>query len=88
MGAAQTQGKGAYRIKMTEENRIGGGWVVDVYKIKRKDNNQVFAAKIFDVNFSILIVLGLYKSKYQIEVSILKTNNYPFIIKFIEEFNN
>ena len=47
MGAAQTQGKGAYRIKMTEENRIGGGWVVDVYKIKRKDNNQVFAAKIF-----------------------------------------
>ena len=47
MGPAQTRGEGAYRIKMTEENRIGRGSVAVVYKIKRKDNNQVFAAKIF-----------------------------------------
>ena len=47
MGPAQTRGEGAYKIELTKENKIGEGLYAVVYKIKRKDNNQVFAAKIF-----------------------------------------
>lgn len=55
MGPAQTRGEGAYKMELTEENKIGGSSVVDVYKIKRKDNNQVFAAKIFNTPISMLL---------------------------------
>jgi predicted secreted protein len=54
MGAAQTRGEGAYE-KLTGENRISKGSYAEVYKIKRKDNNQVFAAKKFNVPISMLL---------------------------------
>ena len=54
MGAAQTRGEGAYKMEISEKNKIGEGSFAEVYKIKRKDNNQVFAAKKFNVPISML----------------------------------
>ena len=55
MGPAQTRGEGAYKIELTKENGISKGSYTEVYKIKRKDNNQVFAAKIFNTPISMLL---------------------------------
>jgi hypothetical protein len=55
MGPAQTRGEGAYKMELTKENRISKGSYTEVYKIKRKDNNQVFAAKIFRIPISMLL---------------------------------
>ena len=38
-------GEGAYKIKLTPENRIGGGTYADVYKVQKKDNLEFCAAK-------------------------------------------
>ncbi len=51
MGAAQTRGKGAYRIKLNDEKKIGEGKFGIVYKILRKYDNKVCAAKIFKIQF-------------------------------------
>ena len=55
MGAAQTRGEGAYKMEISEKNKIGKGSYAEVYKIKRKDNNQVFVATIFRVPISMLL---------------------------------
>jgi hypothetical protein len=51
MGAAQTRGEGAYRMKLNDEKLIGRGEWTRVYKILRKDNSKVCAAKIFEISF-------------------------------------
>jgi serine/threonine protein kinase len=38
-------GEKAYKIKLTSENELGQGSYAAVYKIKRRDTKQVFAAK-------------------------------------------
>jgi hypothetical protein len=50
MGAAQTRGEGAYRIKINPENFIGEGSYARVYKILRKYDNKVCVAKIFNMS--------------------------------------
>jgi hypothetical protein len=39
---------------LDEENKIGEGLFAQVYKIKRKDNNKDYAAKIFMIPFSMM----------------------------------
>ena len=46
MGNAAS-GRGAYEIKLKPEDRIGGGIYADVYRIRKYDNQQYYAAKFF-----------------------------------------
>ena len=47
-------GVGAYKIKLTEENKIGGGQYADVYKVLKKDNRKFYAAKFLKVPLSFI----------------------------------
>ena len=42
-------GAGAYKIKLTSDNRLGGGQYADVYKVQKKDTKQFYAAKFLKV---------------------------------------
>jgi serine/threonine protein kinase len=77
-------GEAAYNIKLTEEKKLGEGSFAQVYKIKRKKDGLVCAAKIFK------IPLGIMNSKdergYERELKILKEAKHPFVVEYIEEF--
>ncbi len=47
MGNGPTSGKDAYRISLTDENKIGAGTYSEVYKIYSKIDDKVYAAKLF-----------------------------------------
>ncbi len=49
MGNNATSGEKAYSIKLTKENRLGEGMYGSVFKIKRKQDKKLCAAKIFKV---------------------------------------
>ena len=42
-------GPGAYKIKLINDNRLGGGTHADVYKVQKKDTKQFYAAKFLKV---------------------------------------
>ena len=42
-------GPDAYKIKLTNENKLGGGQYADVYKVKNKDTKKLYAAKFLKV---------------------------------------
>ena len=73
-------GIGAYKIKLIPENRIGGGQYADVYKVKKKDNKQYYAAKFLKVPLT--FINSLEKLWYDRELQILKEINHPFVIKY------
>ncbi len=73
-------GIGAYKINLIPENRIGGGQYADVYKIKKKDSKQLYAAKFLKVPLT--FVNSLEKLGYDRELQILKETNHPFVIKY------
>ncbi len=52
MESSPESGESAYNIDLTKENKLGFGTFGAVYKIKRKRDNQIFAAKIFNCPFS------------------------------------
>ena len=50
MGNNVAGGEKYYKIKRTDENKIGEGSFAEVYKVtKRGDKKEVFAAKIFKI---------------------------------------
>jgi serine/threonine protein kinase len=47
MGNNLTYGEDAYNIKLSKANKLGEGSFANVYKIERKHDRQICAAKIF-----------------------------------------
>ena len=45
------KGEKAYKIKPINEKLLGQGSYANVYKIKRRDTYEVFAAKIFKIPY-------------------------------------
>ena len=77
-------GEAAYKMKLTEENYLGEGQFAQVYKIKRKKDDLLCAAKIFKIPLS---AMNLKDEKgYERELKILKEAKHPFVIEYIEEF--
>jgi serine/threonine protein kinase len=77
-------GAGAYKIKLTSDNRLGGGQYADVYKIQKKDTKEFYAAKLLKV--PIQYINSLEKLGYDRELQILKETDHPFVIKYQDEF--
>ena len=49
MGNNSMAGEKAYSIKLIKENKLGEGMYGSVYKIKRKQDKKLCAAKFFKV---------------------------------------
>ena len=79
MGNAAS-GVDAYKIKLSPDNKIGGGQYADVYKIQKKDNQKFYAAKFLKVPLSFISCLE--KLGYDRELQILKETDHPFVIKY------
>lgn len=79
-----SSGEDAYRIDLTDDNRIGGGNYADVYKIQKKSTDKFYAAKF--LKFPLSFLSSLEKLGYDRELEILKQNNHPFVIKYEDEF--
>lgn len=79
-----TSGEDAYNITLDEANKLGEGSFAKVYKIKRKSDNQLCAAKIFKVSLNNMTAKE--EMGFERELKILKEANHPFIIEYIEEF--
>ena len=77
-------GEKAYKIKLTTENELGQGTYAAVYKIKRRDTKQVFAAKIFKIPYKDMSSLD--EMGYQRELQILKEMKNIFVLQYVEEF--
>ena len=80
MGAALCNAKGedSYKIKLNDDNFIGEGSYAQVYKIIRKKDELVCAAKIFNVPLALMNKKE--ETGYKREIEILKKSNHPFII--------
>jgi len=77
-----TSGEHAYDINLSEENLIGEGSYGNVYKIHKKDEGKVYAAKLLKVPLKFMN--DVEKLSYERELQILRATNHPFIIKFKE----
>ncbi len=84
MGNKASEGELRYSIKKTEANRLGEGSYAEVFKIKSKDNKNLYAAKFFKL--SLKDMDDLQKKGYESELDILQNLNHPFVIKYQEEF--
>ena len=82
MGNTNLVGEKAYYFN--EKNMLGEGTFAKVLKVKHKVSNEVFAAKIFKMEYKVMD--KLQELGYERELEILKTTNHPFVIKYIEEF--
>jgi hypothetical protein len=49
MGNVATSGEKAYEIIQTNENLLGEGNYSEVYKIRKKENNRLRAAKFYKI---------------------------------------
>ena len=49
MGNTASSGPGAYKMKLTDKNKLGEGAYGSVYKIMTKDLKTACAAKIFKI---------------------------------------
>jgi serine/threonine protein kinase len=54
MGNQATSGEKAYKIKLTAEKKLGEGAYGVVYKIKGKNDQDLYAAKFFKVPYSMM----------------------------------
>jgi len=81
---SNTIGERAYKIKLTEENKLGEGSFAMVYKIKRKIDDHLCAAKFFKVPLSLMNSKD--ETGYERELKILKRADHPFVIQYVEEF--
>jgi serine/threonine protein kinase len=82
--AVSESGEKAYKIKLDEANKLGEGSFASVYKIKRKKDNLLCAAKLFKISLSNMS--SKEEIGYERELNILKEADHPFIIEYIEEF--
>ena len=51
MGNSGLIGEKAYKIDLSEKNKLGEGSFAEIYKIKRRSDNKECAAKIFKLPF-------------------------------------
>ena len=77
-------GPGAYKIKLTSYNRIGGGQYANVYKVQNKDKNKLYVAKFLKVPLS--YINSFEQLGHDRVLQILKETNHPFVIKYQDEF--
>jgi hypothetical protein len=63
-------GEAAYNIKLTDENKLGEGNYAQVYKIIRKKDGMLCAAKLYKV--PIIHMLSDDEKAYERETKILK----------------
>ena len=69
---------------MNEEQKLGEGSYAQVYKIKEKKSQIIFAAKLLKMKAQCMFSQD--KLSLERELEIIQKCNHPFIIKFIEEF--
>ena len=77
-------GAGAYTINLTNDNRLGGGNYADVYKVIKKDTQKLYAAKFLKVPLA--YIDSLETPLYDLELQKLKEIDFPFVIKYQDEF--
>ena len=68
----------AYNIKLTDENKLGEGSYGQVYKILRKSDGLMCAAKILKIPLDLMDTNE--NLSYKRESKILKLADNPFII--------
>jgi serine/threonine protein kinase len=68
----------AYNIELTEENKLGEGSYGEVYKIRRKEDGLLCAAKFFKIKIEHMN--SIEELGYKRESKILKSADHPFII--------
>lgn len=73
-----------YIIELNEENSLGEGSYSHVFKVYRKSDGLICAAKIFRIPLELMDSID--KLGYNRELKILKLADHPFVLKFIEEF--
>ena len=71
-------------MSLDKANKLGEGSFASVYKIERKSDGQLCAAKIFKLSLSSMN--SKEEKGYERELEILKEAEHPFIIEYIEEF--
>jgi serine/threonine protein kinase len=80
MGNNVAGGEKSYKIKRTDENKIGEGSFAEVYKVtKRGDKKEVFAAKIFKIQNELMC--SSEQLGQERELQILRDLEHPFILK-------
>ena len=84
MGPTPIRGEGAYKIKLTPENKIRVGSIGDTYKILRKEDNQICAARVWSSPNSIMTNMEM--KYYEREVKRLQAIKHPFVVKLIDFF--
>jgi serine/threonine protein kinase len=68
----------AYNIELTDENLLGEGSYAQVFKIKRKIDGLMCAAKLFKIPFDYMNAND--QLSYKRESKILKQADHPFIV--------
>ncbi len=84
MGNNAMAGEKAYSIKLKPKHKLGEGSFAEVYKIKSKDEKNVYAGKFFKISFDAMS--DHQRMNYESELEILKKLDHPFVIKYMEEF--
>ena len=82
MESSQLSGEAAYNIDLSL--KLGEGKYSNVYKIQRKTDGMICAAKIFNMELQDIVSYEREDSKK--EETILKSVDHPFIIPWIESF--
>lgn len=68
----------SYNIELNDENLLGEGSYSKVYKVKRKIDGIICAAKFFKTPLNLMDTNDLLA--YERESKILKQSDHPFII--------
>lgn len=84
MGNNNEKGEKAYSINRDDKHTLGEGAYGVVYRVKRKSDKKVCAAKLFKLKIEQMSSNELLSFKR--EMTILKESWHPFVIEFIDDF--
>jgi serine/threonine protein kinase len=84
MGNNNEKGEKAYSINRDTKHTLGEGTYAVVYRVRRKSDKRVCAAKIFKMKIEHMGQVELMGFKR--EMTILRESWHPFVIEFIDEF--